>query len=433
MKLGRNILKMLRILVILLPVALMLSSCSKDGLVEQNDNPEAEAEQMKGCWQESVIEDLYNTMGEVAMGMYEKITQGAMAAVMVGFAIWFALRLLKFSGSVAEENAGQLWNDILRKLFVCFFCGLIASSTTNMLYLINTFIFPIYNAFLELGAKILSEAASGDTEKQLEVLGWGFDIEKNVMCQFEGSREATLSGFPNSTLTMMQCMICSVNERLTLGYNLAFRVFQAPGFMPSLNALILVICFTIIKVSFVFYLVDNIFKFAVIVIMLPILVMVYPFKDGWAKYGFKTILTSSAFMMAIAIMIAMALMAIVQIIKQNPVIFNPDDPEVQLNEFTSVMIALLLIAFLVVGTIKVAKEVTTGLVGGSVDTKFQEKLKGVAMMCVHLVTGGLTKGLAKIGMVMRAKERYNNSAFGKAMEKRAEIAETINRWAGRKN
>ena len=59
--------------------------------------------------------------------------------------------------------------------------------------------------------------------------------------------------------------------------------------------------------------------------MLPILVMVYPFKDGWAKYGFKTILTSSAFMMAIAIMIAMALMAIVQIIKQNDVIFNPDD------------------------------------------------------------------------------------------------------------
>ena len=49
MKLGRNILKMLRMLVILLPVALMLSSCSKDGLVEQNDNPEAEAEQMKGC------------------------------------------------------------------------------------------------------------------------------------------------------------------------------------------------------------------------------------------------------------------------------------------------------------------------------------------------------------------------------------------------
>lgn len=97
------------------------------------------------------------------------------------------------------------------------------------------------------------------------------------------------------------------------------------------------------------------------------------------------------------------------------------------------MIALLLIAFLVVGTIKVAKEVTTGLVGGSVDTKFQEKLKGVAMMCVHLVTGGLTKGLAKVGMVMRAKERYHNSAFGKAMEKRAEIAETINRWAGRKN
>jgi hypothetical protein len=36
-------------------------------------------------------------------------------------------------------------------------------------------------------------------------------------------------------------------------------------------------------------------------------------------------MTSSGFMMAIAIMIAMAMMAIVEIIQQNPSIFNPDE------------------------------------------------------------------------------------------------------------
>lgn len=433
MKLRQNIWKMLRVLVVLLPVILALASCSKDGAVIQNDNPEDEAEQMRGCWQEAVLEDLYKTMGETAMGMYQKITNGAMAAVMVGFAIWFALRLLRFAGSVAEENAGQLWNDILRKLFVCFFCGLIASSTTNLLYLLNTFIFPIYNAFLELGSRILTEAANGETIRKIKILGWELMLDKTVMCVPEGSKEATLSGFPTSSMTMMQCMICSVNERLTLGYNIAFRVFQTWRPLAMLNALIIVICFTILKVSFVFYLVDNIFKFAVIVIMLPILVGVYPFKRSWATFGFKTILTTSAFMMTIAIMIAMALMASVELIEQNQNIFNPDDAQAQFNEFSAVMLALLLIAFLIVGTIKVAQEVTSGLVGGSVSDKFQEKLLGVAMLVVHVVTGGMTKGLSKVGFVMRAKEKMNNSTLGKAMEKRREIIDTVNRLAGRKN
>lgn len=202
--------------------------------------------------------------------------------------------------------------------------------------------------------------------------------------------------------------------------------------MATVNALLLIICFTIIKVSFVFYLVDNIFKFAVIVIMMPILVMAYPFQDGWAKFGFKTILTSSAFMMAIAVMIAMALMAIVQIIQQNPEVFDPKDAELQMNEFTAVMLALLLIAFLITGTIKVAREITTGLVGGSVDNEFQKKLLGVALLAVHALTGGLTKGLTKIGFVMRAKDKLNNSALGKAMEKRREIIDRVNELAGRK-
>ena len=236
MRILQDIRNIFRILTVLLPVLLILPSCSADGAIEQNDNPEAEAEQMKGCWQEAVIEDLYIVMGETAMGMYEKITKGAMAAVMVGFAIWFALRLLKYTGSVAEENPGQLWNDILRKLFLCFFCGLIASSTDNMLYLINTFVFPIYNAFLELGSRVLTAVAENDGVKfsgqgeELHILGDAFRIERTVMCVAEGSKDATLSGFPTSTLSMMQCMICSINERLTLGYNIAFRVLMFNSF-----------------------------------------------------------------------------------------------------------------------------------------------------------------------------------------------------------
>ena len=115
------------------------------------------------------------------------------------------------------------------------------------------------------------------------------------------------------------------------------------------------------------------------------------------------------------------------------VFIDPEDKEVQLNEFTAVMLALLLIAFLVTGTIKVAREITTGLIGGLVDTEFQKKLLGIALLVAHAVTGGLTKALTKVGFVMRAQDKLNHSALGKAMEKRRELIDTINRLAGRRN
>ena len=426
-----NILKFLRMAVVFVPFALALSSCSKDSSIEDVDKTDEEmADEMQGCWQEGIIDPLYKVMGETTMGMYTKVTDGAMAVVMIGFAIWFALRLLKFTGSIAEDRAMGVWNEVLRKLFVCLFCGVIASSTDNLLYLLNTFVFPIYNAFLELGGKILAEAVKDENVVDVKVLGYDLHPDKTILCQPVGNSAASLSGFPDSTLSMMKCMICAVNQRLTLGYAIAVQVARAPGFLSLINALLLIITFTIVKVSFVFYLIDNIFKFAVMIIMLPILVMMYPFKPGWARFGFKTIMVSSAFMMSIAVMIAMALMAVIEIIQLNPSLFNPDDPQAHVNELSAVMVALLLISFLIVGTIKVAQTVTSAVVGNA-ESKFQEKLKGVAMMALSIFTGGVAGMIGKIGMVQRMSNRYQNSAFGKAMQKRREVMDKVNKWAGR--
>lgn len=426
-----NIIKFLRLLVILLPVMFALASCSKDGAQSAEKDDTTQSSEMRSCWQDKVLTLLYDTMGKVAMGMYEKITDGAMSAVMVGFAIWFILRLLRFVGSVAEENSGQVWNDVLRKFFLCLFCGILASSTDGMLYTLNNFIFPIYNAFLELGGRILDGSVT-DSVKSMGVLGETINVSKPVSCTASNyNSAATMEGFPQSSIKMMSCMICAVDERLSLGYEIVFKVVRKAGFLATINGLIIAGCFTIIKLAFVFYLVDNTFKFTVIVIMLPILIMAYPFKKQWTSYGFKIILSTSAFMMAIAIFIAMALMAIVEIIIQNQKIFNPDDPQAQVNDFSAVMMTLLLLAFLMVSTIKVAKEVTSGLVGGKIDSKFQEKLKGILQMAVGFFTGGLGSAVAKIGMIQRMKNRYENSMLGKAMQKKQELTNKVNKLAGR--
>ncbi len=427
-----NITKILRLLVILLPVMFMLTGCDDQGVDAENTKSEQElAEEQRACWQDKVMTLLYDTMGTLAMQTYKNITAGALNLMMVAFAIWFAFRLLKFVSSVSEENSGQVWNEVLKQLFICMFCGLLASSTEGLLSVLNMIVFPIYNAFLELGAAILSAAGDGFVgEGTGEYVFFGMKMpDSAVICKMAGRAEATLDGFPEAPRTMMNCMICAVNERLSFGNYLAYQVLRAPGITPTIVGLLILCCFTIIKLTFVFYLVDTVFRFTMIVVLLPLLIMGYAFKQtqGWTTQGLKTMLNSAAYMMAISIMIAIALLAIVQILQDNTIIDQNMDPKVVFKEFNGPVLALLLISFMIVGTMGVAGQIAGALIGGSGDTKFQKLLKGLLGWIAGLVTMGVGSALMKVKQVKQAadkvkaaKARYNN------------FKAKMNRFAGRK-
>ena len=163
-----NIKQILRVMLVVLFAAFMLTACDspKEGKTSLNADKRAAlsvkddsgqqelANQHRECWQTGIIDLLYENMGKVAMGMYAKITDGALPLMMIAFALWTIFRLLKFVGSFTEDSPAEIWNEIVRKLFVCLICGLIASSTTQILWLLNTVVFTNYYAFLELGAAI---------------------------------------------------------------------------------------------------------------------------------------------------------------------------------------------------------------------------------------------------------------------------------------
>ena len=74
----------------------------------------------------------------------------------MGFTIWMAFQILRHISSPAAESSGEFWTKIVRKAFLCAFCGILASSTTQIYYVINNFIFPIYYTLLELTSEILN-------------------------------------------------------------------------------------------------------------------------------------------------------------------------------------------------------------------------------------------------------------------------------------
>lgn len=424
---GVNIIQILKMLLIILMAAFMLTACGRENVNPEDPNKQAAFEitdetgqkevaaQHRECWQTGMIDMLYENMGKVALGMYAKITDGALPLIMLAFAIWTIFRLLKFVGSFTEDSPAEIWNEIVRKMFVCLICGLIASSTTQLLWLLNTIVFPIYYAFLELGSEILNLAQGGNAFKANNTGGIYsatisffqemIPVSQPVMCSASGVGKASLEtlSFPSGPREMMDCMICAVNERLTLGFYLSFKVMAGSGFMPFILGCFILLCFTFVKLGFVFYLVDSIFRFTMMVVILPLLVMFYAFKQtaGWAKHGFVTILNSAALMMFMAVMMSMALLAMEQIISDNSDVFNDSVNTLSFTEFSVPFMCIMLIGFLIVSSVNIAQQVTDSLVGGNSDSKFQSRVGKLAMQAsaalfwklADWVTLGATKRL----------------------------------------
>lgn len=428
--------KILRMLVVLLPLMFVLASCTKEAAVQTDKSDQELAAEHSACWQDRILTDIYEAMGTLSMNLFKDITQGALKLEMIAFALWFALRLMKFVSSITPENSGEVWNEVLKKFCWCLFCGTLASSTTGCLWVMSTIIFPIYNAFLEFGGVILSSINIGYGEETIQVLGASITVDKGAICQAgRGANEVTLDGFPESPMEMMNCMICLFNERLSLGNYIAFRIMRSTSVMNIINGLILLVSFMVIKLSFVFYLVDNIFKFGVMIVMMPILILFYPFRKKWAVFGVKTILGSAAFMMSISIMMAICMKALLEIIVQNPDVFNPDDPEAEMEFAGGTFLSIMLLAFLVWSTVKIAKQITEAIVDTQIDNKFQGKLLGLGLLVLGWITGGLGAAFGKMKMVQQARAAYQKTAWARNLknmrDKYNQVNKKLDEWAGR--
>lgn len=398
-----------------------------DGKPVSEDEMEANA---KDCWQAAVVGTIYETTGKLTMSMYTRLTEGAMALMMVAFALWLCFRMMKHVSSFTEESPAEVWTEVSRKFFICFACGLLASSTEGVLFVLNSIIFPLYNAFLELGSAMIQNVSvqgNGSFNYNAKVMNIPFSGEVSaqydIVCKAGVLSKATLDGFPGEPAKMMECLTCAINERLNFGIKLGWIVMLQKGVMAFFCGLILVAVFLFVKLGFAFYLVDAIFRFAMMVMIMPILIMAYAFKQTrkWTQVGFMTILNSAAFMMCIAIVMIMIFAATQQVlIEQKEVL----EDKGSFADFSVPFIMLLLIAFLTVGSLGVAKQIADQLIGGggqaNVQKQFAKAVAGIGKAVLTWVTGG-------IGRIA-----LENSARLRKMKAGADALKVkMNSWAGR--
>ncbi|MBQ8630540.1 MAG: hypothetical protein IJ479_02350 [Alphaproteobacteria bacterium] len=420
-----------KLLMILLAAVFLLSACSSIAIQATDptsaENAEENNTQDADCWQGRVLKTIYNTIGILIMSQFEKLTQGSMSVMMIGFAVWMAIRLLKFVSSVREDSPAQIWNEIIKKAFICVFCGSLAYSSGTLLYVINMLLFPIYGAFLDFGSQILD--LSADKISELRVFGTNVVFSgTRLSCKIAGDITADLSGFPAAFSDSMNCMICAVVDRMRIGRTLALISMSMRGALPFFTGLLLWLIFYVVGFGFVFYLVDSVFRFGMMILMLPIFVMAYAFgpTKKWTKIGFENIMNSAAFMMAFSIIVATSLLALTDLIANNSNIFDPANPQLHTQNISIATLCLLLVGFLVFGSMGVSQQLTSSIVGGKSDAKFQQNLKAAAQAVLGVITGGL-------GWVAKKVAFSEKTAVGRALKSAGALRGKLDRLAGRNN
>lgn len=399
----KDILRLFKGAIMILALVLCLSACETDkgsvtGATLEGEQSELD-EQQRTCWQASLLEMFYNAMSASSMKAYPKVTKSAMSFMMVAFAIWLSIRILKHLSSIVEESPAEVWTEVGRMAFTCLFCGLLASSTEFLIFTLNKIIFPVYYAFLEFGSRILELSASGEgADIKGQVIGERCLFYTNsLICAAPALEpiEATSPVFPNGPSDLMQCLTCALSDRMQLGFVMAKELLAASNFTSFIIGLVIYVIFIFIKISFVFYLVDSIFRMNIVVILLPCLVMAVPFKAtrGWAKEGALTIFNSAACMMCIAIIATMAMLAMQYLVNDNAA--NYGDQEMY-KEFGPIPLSILLISFLVLKSLGIAVSLANSIVGGGGNTNFQKKIGKLAAFGAKKLFGFITGGAGKI-------------------------------------
>ena len=427
----------IKILLVILLVG-MLSACgsSEEGSSENgiascgsSDSTECEPDHSdKDCMGCQVFKTLFDAINQHYKDLPRVYSEGAPTMMMIAFAIWLALRLLKYVSSVTENNISEVWNEILRKMFICLICATIVSSTATLNAFINVFIMPIFMAFLDLGVNIIQATSSlpaGSTSATIfgETMG---NNSSTFSCSLD-SLTFTETGIPPAFKNTVVCIFSYLKDNISVGGKVGWKAMQqSSGAISWIIGVLMWLCFLVVKLCFVFYFVDCIFQMGIVLLALPIFVMAYAFgpTKKWATSAFTYIIATSSYLMCFSILIAMIIRAMIELVSNNPDIFNPDG-EAHLSDISIGFICMMLIGWLAVGSMSVANQLSNSLIGGNSSSNFEKKLKAVAQGALRALWTGV-----------KALISWGSTAFPDTMIARVHrqvkaMKEKINKAAGR--
>ena len=442
-----DIWRILKILCIIICAVFLFAACSSDenGSLPASEDDKELATANRQCIQSDILGLFYKSLSSMASKVYTQLTSEDLLSLMVlAFSLWMAYQVLRHVSSTTPESLGEFWTKILRKGTLCFACGYLASSPENILYTINTFVFPIYVTLLQFAASILEMMGSEHNGDFLSVPG-DMGINEPITHKMTDSGcsvasnsaaiEMSANGdFPQQPLNLMGCMACAVNDRLSIGYTIAVKLIFDTNLFGFFVGLFLLVAFTLTKWGFVLYLVDSIFRLTMMIIVMPFLILFYPFEQTrkWTNTGFKIILNSAGLMLCLAVLVSMTIFAMEDMLK-NRELGDFGNLDVY-QDFGTVPLAMVLMGFCIIKATGTAVSLSESVTGGSGDTNFQKKIAALIGTIASGIFTIVTFGSGKVAMLLpKYFKRFAEirDKVNKARNKMGQMRGRMNQMAGR--
>ena len=399
-------LRTFRILSVLFSI-FFLSACEKEG-----DSSAGETENYKyqaACWQAAIVQYVMQAADSLfsnAKGLVVGGEAGA-AVICISFSIWMALKLLKVLPSFKEHNLGEVWTEIGHKLFVCAFCALLLAKTEYLHEAMNTFVFPIYNTIIELGANALNSGVKGGSSVALGDYG---QVTFETASGCATSSEIKANSISGGIGPISKCMVCAIKDRLNVGVKIGIAMICNGGIGAIITGLTVLLLFSGAKLFFVLYLVDGLFRLNFAVFLLPILIMGIPFSytRKWSKKSFLMFINSSGVMLFLGLLISVSINALISVITGGASATGGEMTSANIAGRGPVLLSILLIATLLVNIPGLAVALADKFIGGGGGLEFQKKISKfvftVARRIGAAVASYFTAGIAN--QVNEGLEQY---------------------------
>ena len=341
-----------------------------------------------------------------------------------------AFRMLKILPSFKEENLGEIWTEIGQKLFLCAFCAWCVSDSGMISWTLKTFVVPIYNAILELGAQILGQVKPSKTI----TLGDFGDVTFNGnynQCKTEGLSATDLSG---SIKPMASCLACQISDRLNGGIRVGVALVTSLDLGAMLVGIIMMLIFTAAKFGFVFFIVDSLFRLNFAAFLFPLLIMGVPFSytRKWSKFGLEMFLNSSGIMLFLGILVSLSVGSLEYILET----FAQNDAFTEANLVGQgpVLLSLLLIATLLINIPGMGVALADKFIGGGRGLEFQKQVSkfvvNTAKRAGAAILGGITAGATKTITTTLEKYEGTREALDSIKQVKNKVNDKLNTMAG---
>ncbi len=225
--------------------------------------PSQYANTMNFCMFCPLFKVIFNTASAIAQLSFQKLSKPVISLVLVGFAIWIAIKMLAFLSSVEKKEAPALIKELLHMSFVVGVVVILLLSTSSEIFAL--LMEPVFNT----GFKMAQLVVGGGECKEYGVLATGglpASMGNNILCTIEAIQDKLID-----TLALGTSSMC-------VGFFIKAHFFIFPSLPYVFSGLLLWGGALVLMVIFPFLMLDSIFQLTVACALLPVAIGSYPFK-----------------------------------------------------------------------------------------------------------------------------------------------------------